>query len=136
MWWRRHDPQRRAEAPHRRKSGFAGIGGLGTELPAHGQKNEVAMTALTIVRDRPLCDGTPRREKGWRAVWRHTSTPDGTAPFRCGVYLQSPLFRSSDRIRTWARFVDAALTDGADPEAVSARWDAFAARHPERQRAP
>ena len=89
------------------------------------------MNRLTILRDRPLCDGTPRREKGVRAVWRHAE-PSPFPPFVKGQYFQSPLFGTEARARTWARFVEAVLADGAAPETVHVRWDAFAAHHPER----
>jgi hypothetical protein len=56
-----------------------------------------------IARDEPLCDGTPGREKGWRAyvtteAWGYDRNVGGG---RRRIHHKSPLFATEDQALAW-----------------------------------
>ena len=57
-----------------------------------------------ISRNAMLCDGTPRREKGYRAYLKWEIEPP-SMKFPCGRrgYQQSPLFASEGEAHAWAK---------------------------------
>lgn len=65
----------------------------------------------TIVRNRPLCDGTPRHEKGFRAyVTQRIRTLNKPPLSWVNIYCESPLFDTREGAASWE---PAALQDFA-----------------------
>lgn len=65
------------------------------------------IASRTILRNRPLCDGTPRREKGFRAIVEtlldspHPSYACAQSGMRQKCYCTSPLFETEKEARDW-----------------------------------
>jgi len=63
------------------------------------------LNSINIAHNQPCYDGTPRREKGWRAYVGLKSYPSRAQPFLSGIIIESPLFDTRADLNDWLRDV-------------------------------